>query len=60
MRPMHKSGERPDKLNKMLKRVSRFALELSIGDDKGAARAESREACRKAKSEICPARIATD
>lgn len=54
MRPMHKSGTRPDKLSKLSKRHDPEALYLCKGDDKGASRAEQRQYCEDVRMSIPP------
>ena len=54
MRPMHKSGTRPDKLRKLFKRFSSGALELCKGDDKSASRAEQRQYCEDVRTSLPP------
>ena len=54
MRPMHKSGTRPEKLRKLSKRHHRYSLELSIPDDKGAARSQQRQYCEDVRTSLPP------
>ena len=51
---MHKSGTRPEKLRKLSKRHHRYSLELSIPDDKGAARSEQRQYCEDIRMSMPP------